>query len=144
MPWHWPPTPITANFVSPARGPRYPVCAAAIWSGGNHNWRYFSALQLNPSVDGGQGKETWGWGHPIFSETFWPWDWCPSTPPASAPPWKMWSFGRYVEGLSGTDSSGAVWGGVSSVSSVSPPLSLHQTKADFIHPCVRPLTFDHS
>lgn len=108
----------------------------------SHNWRDFSALQFNLSVDGGQEKKTWGGiapcsqKHPVSELAVLP------APLKSAPPWKSGGFGLHVEALTGTDSSGV--GGVASpVSSVFLPSSLHQTKADFIHACVRPLTFDH-
>lgn len=62
-------------------------------------------------------RKNLGWDCPILSETSCPWDCCPSYPSKSAPPWKTWSFGLYVEALTGTDSLGV--GG-------SPPL-FHQS-----------------
>lgn len=80
MSWHWSPIPITEKSVSSAGGPWYPVCVISILSGRNHNWRDYSALQINPSIDRGQEKKNLRWDCPVLSETSCAWGCSPSYP----------------------------------------------------------------
>lgn len=100
----------------------------------SHNWRDFSALQFNLSVDGGQEKKAWGGiapcsqKHPVSELVVLP------APLKSAPPWKSGGFGLHVEALTGTDSSGVGGGCLPCFISLSAVVT-PSNKSRF-HPCL--------
>lgn len=120
------------NYV-PMWGSWCPLCAISILFEKNHNWRDFSALQFNPGISGGRGKKILGvrMPHPLSTTLF---IILSSFCPSIASP--------HCEGqqASGLEWYWQLWGWLAGSVSSS---SLHHTKEDFIHPCVRPLTFDH-
>lgn len=62
----------------PCVRPAIPSVCNFISSRRNHNWREFSTLQFNPSIDGGQEKKNLGWDCLILLEIPCVWDCCPS------------------------------------------------------------------